>query len=169
MKKVISFIIALAMMISIISTVSAATYTGRFQYTAAFDSRVRTQQNTTSEYIGYLYKGSRALGEIDTGDYVFSASRWTPLTISAGLGFVRNDLICPSENLYRVNTTSGLNFRATPSTGSAPLYTLPYGAYVEKLGVSGAFYLVRVRNTGVYDLNTEGDVGYVAYQYLSIV
>lgn len=123
---------------------------------------VRTKATTASDILTVFSKGYKAYSDIATVNYVYSINRWTDVTASNGIGWVRNDLLCPSENCYAVSTTAGLNLRAGPSTSHAVMCALEYGTYVEIISViSSNFAFVRVR-TGIY----EGDVGYVSANYI---
>lgn len=122
---------------------------------------VRTEATTASDILTVFSKGHKAYSDIATVNYVYSINRWTDVTASNGIGWVRNDLLCPSENCYAVSTTAGLNLRAGPSTGYPVVYALEYGTYVEVISFGSAFNFVRVR-TGDY----EGTRGYVSVDYI---
>lgn len=122
---------------------------------------VRTEATTASDILTVFSKGYKAYSDIATVNYVYSINRWTDVTASNGIGWVRNDLLCPSENCYAVSTPAGLNLRAGPSTSHAVMYALEYGTYVEIISIVDEFAFVRVR-TGDY----EEDVGYVSTKYI---
>ena len=122
---------------------------------------VRTKATTASDILTVFSKGHKAYSDIATVNYVYSINRWTDVTASNGIGWVRNDLLCPSENCYAVSTPAGLNLRAGPSTSHAVMYALEYGTYVEIISIVDEFAFVRVR-TGDY----EEDVGYVSTKYI---
>ena len=122
---------------------------------------VRTEATTASDILTVFSKGYKAYSDIATVNYVYSINRWTDVTASNGIGWVRNDLLCPSENCYAVSTSAGLNLRDGPSLNSEIVRTLEYGTSVEVISFGSAFNFVRVR-TGIY----EGDVGYVSANYI---
>lgn len=122
---------------------------------------VRTEATTASDILTVFSKGHKAYSDIATVNYVYSINRWTDVTASNGIGWVRNDLLCPSENCYAVSTPAGLNLRAGPSTSHAVMYALEYGTYVEIISIVDEFAFVRVR-TGDY----EGTRGYVSVDYI---
>ena len=122
---------------------------------------VRTEATTASDILTVFSKGYKAYSDIATVNYVYSINRWTDVTASNGIGWVRNDLLCPSENCYAVSTPAGLNLRAGPSTSHAVMCALEYGTYVEIISIVDEFAFVRVR-TGDY----EGTRGYVSVDYI---
>lgn len=122
---------------------------------------VRTKATTASDILTVFSKGYKAYSDIATVNYVYSVNKWTDVTASNGIGWVRNDLLCPSENCYAVSTPAGLNLRVGPSTGYPVVYALEYGTYVEIISIVDEFAFVRVR-TGDY----EEDVGYVSTKYI---
>lgn len=122
---------------------------------------VRTEATTASDILTVFSKGHKAYSDIATVNYVYSVNKWTDVTASNGIGWVRNDLLCPSENCYAVSTTAGLNLRDGPSLNSEIVRTLEYGTYVEIISIVDEFAFVRVR-TGDY----EGTRGYVSTKYI---
>ena len=122
---------------------------------------VRTEATTASDILTVFSKGYKAYSDIATVNYVYSVNKWTDVTASTGIGWVRNDLLCPSENCYAVSTTAGLNLRDGPSLNSEIVRTLEYGTYVEIISIVDEFAFVRVR-TGDY----EGTRGYVSVDYI---
>lgn len=166
-KRAASILLFVAILMFTISICSASVAPAAlyFQYTTTAVCNVRTEATTASDILTVFSKGYKAYSDIATVNYVYSVNRWTDVTASNGIGWVRNDLLCPSENCYAVSTTAGLNLRAGPSTSHAVMCALEYGTYVEIISIVDSivdeFAFVRVR-TGDY----EEDVGYVSVDYI---
>lgn len=135
-----------------------------YQFTTTYDCNVRAGTSTDYRIIASLPHGHIAYSDHSSSAYVYSKSRWIDLTVSNGWGWVRADLVCPSNACYVVTTQAGVHLRTDARTDSDSKGVLPYGTYVEVLSSFGGFHYVMVRTTA-----KEGEYGFVSAAYVHYV
>ena len=163
-RKIWSLMLATLLLVASVVNVGAADEDpySDFQYITVFSCNVRAGTSTTANIIASLPKGHIAYSDHSSSAYHYGEEYWIDLTVSNGWGWVRADLVCPANRCYEVSTQAGLKLRAQANTTSDVLCVLPYGTWVEKLGVSGNFFYVRVRTT-----DEEPREGFVHSSYLT--
>ncbi|MBE6944812.1 MAG: SH3 domain-containing protein [Ruminococcaceae bacterium] len=166
-RKIWSFMLATLLLVASVVNVGASgdrpNYSD-YQFTTTYACNVRAGTSTDYRIIASLPHGHIAYSDHSSSAYVYSQERWIDLTVSNGWGWVRADLVCPSNACYVVTTQAGVHLRALATVDCESLGILPYGTYVEVLGTLGEFYHVMVRSTGM-----EGTYGYVSTQFVHYV
>lgn len=118
--------------------------------------RVRSEANTSSSVIGYLYNG-------DKFDILGTSGEWYKISYSNIVGYVHKDYVkeLQVETTQKgevVNVSSSLRIRSAASTNSSVLGTLQPGDKFDILGKSGEWYNIKFGTI----------VGYVHGDYVKI-
>ena len=170
--RAFALLMAIASILSVCVSASVIKYDNKI-FTACFTYHIRAtaSSSATSLQTVSVTKNREAPDNTTygtSGDYSYSTTGWMEMKLknSNTQGYVRRDLVCPSDRCYKVTTTSGLNVRTGVGTDKPILCSIEYGDYVELRSEqsSGNWYYVRVR-TGDH----EGALGYVVFTYLGQV
>lgn len=165
-----SFILVLTVMLSLftisVSAVTPVINTSNRMFVACFTTRIRSGASTSYSSLESLAKNAYRYSQSTTsGSYDYSTQDWMRLNTSGGTnGYIRRDMVCPTDRCYKVTASSGLNLRERPEADAKIIVTIPYGEYVQVKEVTGGYSVVIVR-TG----NFEAEEGCVVNTYLSRV
>ena len=133
-------------------------------YITAYACTLRAGQSSSSTSLASIAKGKR-VNNSDNSGYMFSNTSWTGVTYNAQFGYIRNDLIIPSQDCYRVTTTSGLKLRKGPGSGYGYYGTILYNTYLHVIEyTNSSWYKVRA-----YSSSLDSYVGYVSTSYIAQV
>ena len=165
-----SLLLVLTVMLSLCTVnVSAATpaiNTSNRMFVACFATRIRSGASTSYSSLESLSKNAYRYSQSTTsGTYDYSTQDWMRLNTSGGTnGYIRRDMVCPTDRCYKITASSGLNLRERPEADSRIIATIPYGEYVQVKSITGGYSVVIVR-TGDY----EEEEGCVVNTYLARV
>lgn len=148
-----------------------ASASGHADFIAAYAVNLRSGQTVGSSIVTTAPKQS-TLNNGDNSGWIFGTS-FTGVSYHSDFGYVRNDLMIPSQSCKKVSTSSGngLYMRKDAGTGYAKVYSaaIPNNTFLyyisQKVGTDGdIWYKVRAFATGMDALT-----GYVHSDYVTTV
>ena len=169
-RRIISIFCAVLLAISMVGSITAYALGNEYYYVTVTTCKVRSTPSTSGTVLATLSAGTHKQDYYlnhPSQVWFYSTTDWSPVLQNGSLGYIRNDLVCPLDRAYYVNTSSGLCLRPAPTTASSSNKYLGYYDIVSSLGHSsyadGYLWYEVVVMTGTY----EGYTGWVAYTYLT--
>lgn len=157
-------IIACILTIAVCADASTSEY-----FRVLFNSTVRSGKGTNYSSLGTASVGSLQRRSVIPYSYVYNTTSWSEITWQGGYGFLRNDLICPDDIIYRVNVSTSARIRSTPTSSS--YITVPDNTVLQRVNnetrpdssTNYVWYNVLVRTTA-----NEGYIGWIRSDLVTI-
>lgn len=157
-------IVACVLTIAVYADASTSEY-----FRVLFNSTVRSGKGTSYSSLGTAAAGSLQRRSVIPYAYVYNTYAWSEITWQGGYGFLRNDLICPDDIIYRVNVSTSARIRSTPTSSS--YITVPDNTVLQRVSnethpdssSNYVWYSVLVRTT-----EDEGYMGWIRSDLVTI-
>ena len=163
-KRILAIICVVFVIISAISLNAFATLPTTMYFRALFNSTVRSGQGTSYANLGQANIGTIQTGVHSSYGYKYNINKWTQIVWGNGTGYIRNDLVCPDNVIFRVHVTTNAHIRSEHEIDPNNIVcSVPNNIVLEQ--ISDTIYVdadnyswfeVRVR-TG----SNEGDTGWI--------